>query len=847
MSADDKTRIVTENQSHTSTPTPNDDATVLTNQSVQSAAPGHQDETVITGQSPITASQGDVPQQPAPQKKTLIKNRFELKKMLGAGGMGAVYQAVDLRKVEAKDRNPYVAVKLLNDDFKRHPDAFISLQRESRKSQNLAHPNIVTVYDFDRDSDMVFMTMEFMEGAPLDEIIRQCAGVGLDQEEAYSVFKDVSEALAYAHSQGIIHSDFKPGNIFFTKNKTAKVFDFGIARAVSSTGISSGSTDDKTVFDAGSLSALTPTYASYEMLKGEEPSPSDDVYALACVTYELFAGKHPYDKTPADQAFDKKLKPERIKRLSKRQWKALAKALQLKGDQRTQTVDAFKAAFFSKSKLPYYIGGGTIAASVIAGLVYQQTHLVDETQLRESLQDEIQEELQVNIRANVELEMNQRLSLERLNEAISEPLSETWSEKVNTLIGEYMALAPGDTDSIVGARQKAMSVFLDAASQARSDGKLSEAKRLLDEAGLWQNESDLLEQEASLLANAEEALLKRQEEQRLAAQAEAERLAEARKQEQLRLEKERKAREQRLAREAQQRKINAAVAAVKDSLSCNARIDIKGDLTSKVNQLQKVSKARYNKEQAGFVNSLGSCIKTVARHSPASARRIKADSLALFPKSASLSAISIDMCAHLRPGSGSKGRRYFCQDYLSDGGKSPVLIVAKGGSKKLAVSRYEITVGDFNNYCKKTGQCSPLSGDTGMPASNISIAQAKAYTQWLSQQSGYSYRIPTKNEWMSVSNAERNGADPDRNCYIKFGSLQKGKSLVKATTGKPNDNGLINYVGNVQEWAFDGNGQLLAMGGSRKDPLKRCLVTSKVNHSGQPDDVTGFRVVRSLN
>ncbi|MCU7860768.1 MAG: protein kinase, partial [Candidatus Thiodiazotropha sp. (ex Lucinoma kastoroae)] len=92
--------------------------------------------------------------------------------MLGRGGMGVVYKARDLRKVEAMDREPYIAVKVLSKDFQANPDSFIALQRESKKAQQLAHPNIVTVYDFDRDGPNVFMTMELLEGEPLDQLIR---------------------------------------------------------------------------------------------------------------------------------------------------------------------------------------------------------------------------------------------------------------------------------------------------------------------------------------------------------------------------------------------------------------------------------------------------------------------------------------------------------------------------------------------------------------------------------------------------------------------------------------------------------------------------------------------------
>ncbi|HET7557459.1 MAG TPA: protein kinase, partial [Rhodanobacteraceae bacterium] len=102
----------------------------------------------------------------------LLKGRFLLEREIGRGGMGVVFVARDERKVEARDRDPYVAVKVLNDEFRRHPDSLIALQRESRRSQQLAHDNIVRVYDFDKDGTVVFMTMEYIDGSDLKTLIR---------------------------------------------------------------------------------------------------------------------------------------------------------------------------------------------------------------------------------------------------------------------------------------------------------------------------------------------------------------------------------------------------------------------------------------------------------------------------------------------------------------------------------------------------------------------------------------------------------------------------------------------------------------------------------------------------
>src|SRR5690349_21174180 len=114
----------------------------------------------------------------------LLKGRFHLEREIGRGGMGVVFLARDERKVEARDRDPYVAVKVLNDEFRRHPDSLIALQRESRRSQSLAHDNIVRVYDFDKDRTIVYMTMEYVDGSDLKTLIRERAYNGMPLAKA---------------------------------------------------------------------------------------------------------------------------------------------------------------------------------------------------------------------------------------------------------------------------------------------------------------------------------------------------------------------------------------------------------------------------------------------------------------------------------------------------------------------------------------------------------------------------------------------------------------------------------------------------------------------------------------
>lgn len=316
-------------------------------------------------------------------KGKILKKRFVLEEILGKGGMGVVYKARDLRKVEAEDPNPFVVAKVLGQEFKDHPDAFVVLQQEAAKSQRIAHPNIVTVHDFDRDGNTIYLTMELLEGRPLDDLIRSYKDEGIPKEKVVPLFKDLCAALSYAHARQLIHADFKPGNVFISEDGTAKVLDFGIARAASKE-------SHKYKYDVGSLGALTPAYATIEMVQGKAPTFSDDVYALACVLYEMLTGKHPYQGKSADLAFRERLRPERIDALNTKEWKALSRGLALKREERFSTVDEFLHAFLPKRKsLAFKIAAALLIAAIcgLGWLGYK------ENQSRKQLQITVAEKL----------------------------------------------------------------------------------------------------------------------------------------------------------------------------------------------------------------------------------------------------------------------------------------------------------------------------------------------------------------------------------------------------------------------------------------------------------------------
>ena len=257
---------------------------------------------------------------------TVLRDRFVIEEVLGQGGMGVVLKARDRRREEALDRNPYVAIKILGDDFKGHPDALVALQREARRMQQLSHPNIATVYDFDRDGEHVYLVMELLEGESLDHVIQRHSSTGLPKNEVARIVAGAGSALKHAHAKGIVHSDFKPANVFLTKSSEVKIIDFGIARIVKdATQLEEAM---KTRFDAGKLGAWTNAYASPEqMMDGAAPDPRDDIYALGLVAYELLTGHHPFGSKSAVEARFNELKPAPIRALTSAQNKVLAAAL----------------------------------------------------------------------------------------------------------------------------------------------------------------------------------------------------------------------------------------------------------------------------------------------------------------------------------------------------------------------------------------------------------------------------------------------------------------------------------------------------------------------------------------
>lgn len=820
----------------------NDDSTRVKQMSVANyeQRPQNNDETIIKIKSnlisdatrvaparkpsPVNYSNISIQQQQDDGQNQILKDRFLLEKVLGVGGMGIVYKAKDRLKVEAQDRDPYVAIKVLSEEFKSHPQAFISLQRESRKSQRIAHPNTVKVYDFDRDGDTVFMTMEYMEGKPLDQLIRQYKATGLPRDDAWEIIDGMCSALIHAHAENIVHSDFKPGNVFIIGNSIAKIFDFGIARAVANVDSLENKTGDRTVFDAGNLGALTPAYASLEMLEGEVPDVRDDVYALGCVIYEILTGEHPYNKVPADEAYKRGLKLKKINGLKKHQWKAIEKSLSLKRDNRSNSVEEFykeltyiyKPGFKSIAALFLFL---SISVGVFVQFSSEQSPSYSESDIRNELEykirlDLFQSEITKlinNPTFSIDWEENIWNEFSGLSNLLNNPGDEWLSKTKNRIYGLYVNKIRDFINNNHFARVKV--IINNAYRYSEDDSEIENAKLLLSKAIQINKNNKAVA--LSNKRNNEIVRIKNENEEKKKLDS-----------------------------------FNLALKNVNQQLKCQGRLNMR-DFDIAVKKLRSLDRTRYFKIESKVVNTLSACITQIGKLRPESAVESKKYAARIFKNNRVIASIKIiprDACDISIAGLGARGKRTICRDKLQGLSFGPSLVVIPGnqGIKPFALGKYEVSVKELNEFCENTGACKVNSSNSNLPVTDISFSTAKQYLKWLSEKTRQKYRLPTKHEWVYAAKSKRTVRDPNRNCQMSTRGISKGNELVKVSTGKQNPWGVVNYLGNAREWVYGNGRSLIAMGGSYQDAMDKCDITLSSAHTGRADNVSGFRVLREV-
>ena len=220
--------------------------------------------------------------------------RYEILARIGAGGMGVVYRAADTKLGRA------VALKVLPPEMARDPERLARFQREALSVAALNHPHIVTLHSVEEVDGTHFLTMELVEGQPLDRLIPQG---GLPVDRILDVAGAIAEALAAAHDRGIVHRDLKPANVVVTDEGRVKVLDFGLAKEIHA----ARSADENTLTLSGSTGAEivmgTPAYMSPEQIAGRAIDHRTDIFSFGAMLYEMTIGQRPFrGQSPAELA-----------------------------------------------------------------------------------------------------------------------------------------------------------------------------------------------------------------------------------------------------------------------------------------------------------------------------------------------------------------------------------------------------------------------------------------------------------------------------------------------------------------------------------------------------------------
>ncbi|HEU4604514.1 MAG TPA: serine/threonine-protein kinase [Steroidobacteraceae bacterium] len=263
---------------------------------------------------------------------TVINDRYRLVNYMGLGGVGQVFGALDLSRT---DRETHVTIKVIAVNLKHQPDAYAALEAAVRRSQRLIHPNVVSIYDLDRYNDQMFLVMEPLRGRWLSALVREVRGKGLPYEKAWPIIEGIANGLAYAHKQGIVHSDLSPHAVFLAEDGTPKIMGFGLIHAVPS------SNESMDMLDTLTLRAYTEAYTADAWSHQGIPAAADDLYPLGVIAYEMLAGVHPFQRLSLSVARQRQLKFNAIPGLSRHARKLIGRCLSFERQVRPRDAAGF--------------------------------------------------------------------------------------------------------------------------------------------------------------------------------------------------------------------------------------------------------------------------------------------------------------------------------------------------------------------------------------------------------------------------------------------------------------------------------------------------------------------------
>jgi serine/threonine protein kinase len=239
---------------------------------------------------------------------TVINDRYRLIANQGAGGIGQVFDAIDLSQRD----EAHVTLKIVAVNLKHEPYALEALEAAVGQSRQLQHPNIVRVLDIGQYQERVFITMEPLRGRWLSGVVREARRTGMPFESAWPIIAGIANGLAYAHQRGVVHSDLSPHAVFLCEDGTAKIVGFGLINAVPA------SNESLDVLDTLTLRAYTEAYTADAWAQQGTPHPADDLYPLGVMAYEMLTGAHPFQRCSLAVARQKGLTYEPIAGLNRR-------------------------------------------------------------------------------------------------------------------------------------------------------------------------------------------------------------------------------------------------------------------------------------------------------------------------------------------------------------------------------------------------------------------------------------------------------------------------------------------------------------------------------------------------